>query len=358
MPKYIINGDFLCMNLTGIERFAYELCANLDLLLEGYIDKKDFVGIFIPANAKLIPNYKNISVFVSDKNLKSVPKWSIFVYGNFLRKQKAIGIDFANTTSLISPGISFVHDIYCKLYPNDFKGFKDKLLRKYSCFLYWYVAKFAKKIFTVSKFSQEQFSKIYHVSKDKIKVIPNGWDHLKKVQADYKIFEKNPKLQGDFYFSLGSLSKRKNLKWILNYASNHEDDIFAISGKMFENLVPAELKDLKSLDNVILLGYVSDGEVKALMSKCKAFIFPSYYEGFGIPPLEALSCGAEIVISNASCLPEIYGKTAHYISPDNADVNLEEILKNPVEPPDGVLEKFTYANAAKKFFCELTTINL
>ena len=155
---------------------------------------------------------------------------------------------------------------------------------------------------------------------------------------------------------MGSLSKRKNLKWIADYAVNHQDETFAISGKMLSGLVPAELEVLQKLDNVILLGYVSDGEVKALMQKCKSFILPSYYEGFGIPPLEALSCGAKIVISNAACLPEIYGDSAYYIDPNNANVNLTELIMEERKNPSELLQKYTYQNAAEKFYQVLKNI--
>lgn len=72
------------------------------------------------------------------------------------------------------------------------------------------------------------------------------------------------------------------------------------------------------------------------MQKCKAFVFPSYYEGFGIPPLEALSCGTKIIVSNASCLPEIYADTAYYIDPDNPNVNLNELLSKKIESPNNI----------------------
>ena len=97
-----------------------------------------------------------------------------------------------------------------------------------------------------------------------------------------------------------------------------------------------------------MCGYLSDAEVMALEMKAKAFIFPSYFEGFGLPPLEALSCGGKIIISNSSCLPEIYGNTAWYIDPDKPNVNLDELMKNPVEKPDSILERFTFMNTARK----------
>ena len=114
--------------------------------------------------------------------------------------------------------------------------------------------------------------------------------------------------------------------------------------------MPAELEKLRTLKNVAFLGYLSDAQVKALMTKCKAFIFPSYFEGFGLPPLEALYCGAPVVISNKTCLPEIYGNTAHYIDPDNTDVDLDKLLSEPVETPDKLLEKLTAQNTAKELY--------
>ena len=114
------------------------------------------------------------------------------------------------------------------------------------------------------------------------------------------------------------------------------------------------MKSLQNLPNVVLAGYLSDGEVKALMQSSKAFVFPSYFEGFGIPPLEALSCGTNIIVAKASCLPEIYGNCAHYIDPDNTDVDLDALLKEPVEGPKDVLQTYTYANGAKLFHDLLT----
>ena len=99
-----------------------------------------------------------------------------------------------------------------------------------------------------------------------------------------------------------------------------------------------------------MAGYLSDGEVKAILSECKAFIFPSYFEGFGLPPLEALSCGAQIIISNSTCLPEIYGKSAHYINPDEPNVDLERLLEEPVANSQEILHSLTIEKSAKQLY--------
>ena len=86
------------------------------------------------------------------------------------------------------------------------------------------------------------------------------------------------------------------------------------------------------------------------MEHCKALILPSYYEGFGLTPLEALSCGSQIIIANATSLPEIYGNTAHYIDPFNTEVDLEKLLLEPVENPDQILLKYSYDIAAEQVY--------
>ena len=84
------------------------------------------------------------------------------------------------------------------------------------------------------------------------------------------------------------------------------------------------------------------------MKKCKAFVFPSYYEGFGIPPLEALSCGTKVVVSNRASLPGIYKDSAFYIDADSTNCNLAKLLEKKVDSPQKILENYTYENAAKK----------
>jgi glycosyltransferase involved in cell wall biosynthesis len=86
------------------------------------------------------------------------------------------------------------------------------------------------------------------------------------------------------------------------------------------------------------------------MERCKAFLLPSYYEGFGLTPLEALSCGAPVIVADAASLPEIYGKSARYIDPYNTDVDLDDLLKTSVESPDAILEKYSYDKSARDVY--------
>ena len=98
--------------------------------------------------------------------------------------------------------------------------------------------------------------------------------------------------------------------------------------------------------NIILLGYLDDAKVKALMKKCRALILPSYYEGFGLTPLEALSCKAQVIVAKAASLPEIYEGAAHYIDPFDTSIDLETLLAEPVDNPEKIFLKYSYDIAA------------
>ena len=288
---------------------------------------------------------------ISNKNLSSFPIWDHIIFPKYLRKNKTYSLDFSNITPLTRPGYVFIHDIYAKLYPQDFVTFKDKLRRFYMCWMYYHATKKGKIIFTVSEFSKKQISEVYKISPKKIEVIPNGWDHFKSVNSDFNIFEKFPSLKNNpFYFTLGSLQKRKNLKWIAEYATNHPEEYFAISGKAISGMVSDDIKNLQTLKNVILLGYVSDEEIKALMRKCKAFVFPSYYEGFGIPPLEALAMGATVICSNAACLPEVFKNSVHYIDPYKECPDLNSLLNSTVEDRNIILESYSWDKSAHEYY--------
>lgn len=353
MTKICINGNFFCRSLTGIERFAYEITKRFDALVP-----KGVVEIYVPKNIPEIPVFENIKVIVSHKNVNSFMLWEQIVWASYLRKNEYMGLSFGNVMPIFAPGIVFIHDIYPKLYPKDFSGYKQKLRRAYMCMMFHYAVYHAKKLITVSEFSKKQISDAYKIDAEKISVIPNGWEHFRDIEADENIFEKCPALKtwrdtSGFYFTLGSMQKRKNLAWIVEYARLHPNDFFAISGQAISGFGASGSDELSSLPNVLMLGRVSDGEVKALMQSCKAFIFPSYFEGFGIPPLEALSCGAKIVVARAASLPEIYGDAAHYIDPFNTDVDLDKLLAEPVASPDKVLEKYSYDRAAQLLFAVL-----
>ena len=340
----LINGYFFCRRLTGIERYAVEITKRLDLLI-----KPGEISIIIPADAGNIPLFININVIRHGKKIRHI-LWQMLTLQWFLITNRQYTIlEFGNTALPFAPGIVFLHDIYCEFFPEDFASFKDRIIRVYNRWQYRLISKKAKKIATVSYFTRSQIAENFNVDAEKISVVYSSWEHFKLIKADYSVFSDQPSLKkSGYFFSLGSLSKRKNIKWIIEYARKNPDSIFAISGVSLPTVRVDELETTSQ--NIVLLGYLDDAKVKALMEHCRAFVLPSYYEGFGLTPLEALSCGAQVIIAKAASLPEIYGNAAHYIDPYNADVDLDELLLEPVEKPDVILAKYSYDTAAKQVY--------
>lgn len=130
---------------------------------------------------------------------------------------------------------------------------------------------------------------------------------------------------------------------------NNPEYIFAISGGgNLKNV--AESSGFSGLPNVYFLGYVSDNEAKCLIKNCRAFIFPSLYEGFGLPPLEAMGIGCKnIIVSDIEVMHEIYGDKVNYIDPENFDgsINFSEFRANSY---DEILNKYSWEKSAQLLY--------
>lgn len=344
--RILINGNFLNRPLTGIERFAFESVSALDKIADSSCD----IALFAAHDAALRDLHcKNIRLIQCKKPLRSFPLWDMGVFASQCKKSGRKALSFSNTAPLGRQcGAAFIHDVYCKDFPDDFVTPHEKAVAFYTDFMCRNICRNASQVLTVSKFSAERIALHYHIDIGRIKVVTNGWEHFKRVVPDDGIFSRFGQLQrGNYYFTLGSLQKRKNLKWVLQAAKGHPNDTFVIAGGAVSGYAAGELGELHRMQNICLTGRISDGEVKALMLGCKAFLFPSLYEGFGIPPLEALSCGAKVIVSDIPVFHEIYECSVHYADPLRAECDLDALLKEETFGADKVLIKHTYKEAAK-----------
>lgn len=333
MKKIIINGRFLTQRITGVQRYAREICGELDKLV-----KPGELIMAVPPETTDIPQYKNIKVVKVGWFHNRL--WEHIFFPLYVLSQKATSLNLCNVAPLLSPGIVCIHDMKIKATP---QFFSIKFLLWYRL-LFFNATKRAKKIITVSNFSKSEIIKYYGVDEEKIIVAPNGWQHFARINFDENTLSKYGLEKDSYYFAMSSLEPNKNFKWIAEQAVKNINELYVVAGSINDKVFSEGL-GFKCPDNMKLIGYVSDEEAKTLMRDCKAFLFPSIYEGFGIPPLEAISAGTKrVIISNIPVMKEIFLELC--LSKDNYVV----IDFHNVDKREELLSSYNWSQSAKKIY--------
>ena len=203
--------------------------------------------------------------------------------------------------------------------------------RVYS-FVNWYVPRTSKKIITPTEFVKKDVVNYAKIKPKKVVVTYEAADEITAPIEPIKDLQSKP-----FIFYVGRPQPHKNLSRLLEafaiVKKQHPDLLLVLAGRK-DSVYDSYVKEAEKLgvsDSVIFTGYVSEGQLKWLYRGCKAYVFPSLSEGFGLPGLEAMMHRAPVVSSDATCLPEVYGDAAWYCNPlDTHDIarSIDEILTN------------------------------
>jgi glycosyltransferase involved in cell wall biosynthesis len=186
----------------------------------------------------------------------------------------------------------------------------------------------ASHIITVSENSKKEIVDYYKLPESMVSVIYNAIDHTEfypRSDAEIKKVTKKYKLPEDYIHIHGTIEPRKNIEGLLNaYAKLSQDlrDIYGLvisGGKGWnDESIYARIGELKaSGHNIVLPGYIEAGDLPAIYSGASLFVLPSFYEGFGVPPLEAMACGVPTIVSDNSSLPEVVEGAAIKIKADD-----------------------------------------
>lgn len=323
MNEVIINGRFLTQDITGVQRYAHELMRHLDqLLVEGRINSEQVsIIIAVPPNTRDIPNYQRIKVKCIghlQNNFWEQISLPLFARNKILFSPCNIAPVFGGNRQLLT-----IHDASVFGYT---KAYTPMFLLKYR-FILKTMGMIARIIITDSKFSKNELIKYCKISAGKIVVVPLGYEHILKIAADEHVLKKNHLGDRPYLFTVGSQSAHKNLQGVIfatNKIENKDFDI-VVAGGTFSNV-------FRNMDSFvdpfhINLGYVNDQELRALYEHAACFIYASFYEGFGLPPLEAMACGCPVIASDIPALREVCGDAAVYCDPHNSDDIAQKIME-------------------------------
>ena len=222
-----------------------------------------------------------------------------------------------------------IHDLTHLVLP---EFLPNKFAYIYAKFMIWIAIKKSSQILTVSENTKNDLIRMFKVKPEKITVTYNGvgeeFKKKEKQEVEYLYKKFNIPENKKIIMYVGNLKPHKNLERLLEAYSkikDIDDTRLLLVGKAFSNYNGLEEKEktLNIKNKVIHTGIVSQGELVDLYNLADLFIFPSLYEGFGIPILEALACGTPVISSNTSSMPEVGGDVVTYINP----LDIEEITK-------------------------------
>lgn len=308
--RVYINGRFLTQSVTGVQRYAHEVVLQLDQIANQGKYRNDEIFLLTPK--KVMQQIKLKKIKIIRVGLFKGHFWEQFELPFYSRK--GVLVNLCNVAPIVKKNqIVTVHDASVFLSNSNFS----------LVFKLWYrliiklVCRFSKHIITVSKFSCDELKKYVGVDQKKITITYEGNEHIKERDTDYRILEKHSLLNQPYILAVSSLDPRKNFENVVKAIEllKNKNINFVIAGgtnpRVFRN------GNVELPKNVKYLGYITDEELKALYEKAYCFIYPSFYEGFGLPPLEAMTLGCPVIISDRASLPEIFGDSALYCNPED-----------------------------------------
>lgn len=328
----LIDLTSLADNFSGIERFA--TCLSLELIKD---KGNDYILLFKEAVHPLFAEY------VSEPNVKPVvlPRCNKLIFNQLrlpltIYGQKAdcyLFLAFPVPVLLFKRNmVSTIHDICCWDCPETMNHASALYFR----ISHWVALRKCTAIITISQFSEDRIAERLRANRKKL------WRIYCGVDQKFLGYQKNGNaalekyaLPARYILSLSTLEPRKNLSVLIRayqklVMEDHCDMPLVLAGRKgwkMDGLLSGVPEAVKN--QIHFTGFVDDVDLPALYANAELFVFPSMYEGFGIPPLEALACGTRVLSSDAASLPEVLGDAADYFANNNAQ-SLYEKLKEMI----------------------------
>lgn len=322
-------------------------------LLDGFVRLKEPFHLFLMVskdNRETFRHYaedKRIDLLetkVTSGNIAGRILWQFFCQNRFLRKH-GIRKCFAPVycRPLFNGGVSYVnviHDLQAAHYP-EYHPFHEIA---YSKLCWWLDVHFSAHLIAISDWVKGDILKRYRLRPDKITTIYNPITvdrsqtaPFAELSAKYKIREK------EYYYTIAQMIPHKNLATLLAVMQEIKDKRIDLPCKLLisgvngdgRKALERQIRDRGLAEEIVLTGFVENEARNTLYANCRAFLFPSVFEGFGMPPVEAMLFGAVVVATDKTCVPEVTQGKANYVK-DPYDV--QEWIRVMQNPKDRIAE--------------------
>lgn len=358
------NGKSFAQSLTGVQRYAIQLLQSMDAVLDSgeWLVNDRFTLLVPDAVMQPLPELKCIEI-------RKITSGNLHFWEQVrlpLASRGSTLINLAGSAPLLKTGqVCTFHDAAIFDAPS---SLSPSFVRWYRL-LFKVQSKLSCRLLTVSEFSKDRLGHHLATSPGKIGVVHCGADHMRMQASDPSILTRLGVKSGRFFFAIGSASPNKNFARLIDaFAGLHDPNTRLVVAGGSNAAVFAHSADAAREDRrIVRAGRLTDDEIKALYSHARAYVFPSIYEGFGLPPIEAMFCDCPVLAARAASIPEICGPAAAYFDPLSVDA-IRDVLARALDDDPWLeelrhagrqrAEMFTWHNAATSLMNELTKLGV
>ncbi|MBL8349989.1 MAG: glycosyltransferase family 4 protein [Burkholderiaceae bacterium] len=324
-----INGKFTAQRVTGVQRVA----VNQVLAIDRCLGRSETawpveVVLLVPPGAPPLALQRIAVSEVGDRRLP-LHLWEQILLPFAARR--GVLLNLAGAAPLLAARQAcLLHDAVVFDRPHAYTA----------AFRLWYRAMFRllprrrASLLTVSSFSRERLALHLNVPPSSFAVVPNGGGHLRSVEGDASVLVRLGLTNGGYFLAVGSRNPNKNFRTLQQaFVDLPSRDVrLVLVGGDEERVFAKDTAADRSDERIVRAGPLADAELKALYQHAVGLVFPSRYEGFGLPPVEAMDCGCPVLASNAAAIPEVCGEAALYFDPASASqmtAAMQRVLDEP-----------------------------
>jgi glycosyltransferase involved in cell wall biosynthesis len=328
----------------GLVTYAVNLVQNLIAL-----DQENQYHLFIAKNHPVNPwledlqALKHVTISRLQRPTRTILFWDQLCWYPLLkRKQINVFHSLMYGVPLLCPcqRILTIQDLGAFAVPECVPKFRHQAVYRFNFF----TAKYADQIITPSQHTKQEVMQYLHIPEQRITVIPDGVAEQYRVIQDTQTIERlraRYRLPGKYLLYVGGFDKNKNLdilirafQLLVQEQSLPNKVLLVIVGNLSQqaNALRALVNTCHLTDRVIFTGFVPEEDLIGIYNGAALFVFPSWYEGFGLPPLEAMACGVPVITSHAASLPEVVGDAAIQVNPYSPEELYHAIKQGLINP--------------------------